>query len=174
MLIDKYINTFHYNEVHKIEISATPKYIYPLLKTVNFYRSKLVKLLFTIRGLPIKMCSVEGFIKFGFILLEENVGEEIVIGLIFHPIKFRPISVPPDEFAAFNEGDHVKAVMNFFISGIDEKRSLLSTESRVFCTSAKAKILFTPYWILIHWFSALIRVEMLRLIKQEAEESFQH
>lgn len=174
MLIDKYINTFHYNEVHKIEISATPKDIYPLLKTVNFYRSKLVKLLFTIRGLPIRMCSVEGFIKVGFMLLEENVGEEIVIGLIFHPIKFRPISVPPDEFATFNEGDHVKAVMNFFISGIDEKRSLLSTESRVFCTSAKAKMLFTPYWILIHRFSALIRVEMLRLIKQEAEESFQH
>ena len=79
MLIDKYINTFHYNEVHKIEISATPKYIYPLLKTVNFYRSKLVKLLFTIRGLPIRMCSVEGFIENGFILLEENNGEEIVI-----------------------------------------------------------------------------------------------
>ena len=174
MLIDKYINIFHYNEVHKIEISATPKDIYLLLKTLNFYRSKLVKLLFTIRGLPIRMCSVEGFIEVGFILLEENVGEEIVFGLIFHPLKFRPISVPPDEFATFNEGDNIKAVMNFFISDIDEKRSLLSTESRVFCTSAKAKMLFTPYWILIHWFSALIRVEMLHLIKQEAEESFQH
>ena len=70
-----------------------------------------MKLLFTIRGLPIRICSVEGFIKIGFILLEENVGEEIVIGLIFHPIKFRPIRVSPDEFEAFNGGDHVKAVM---------------------------------------------------------------
>jgi hypothetical protein len=120
------------------------------------------------------MCSVEGFIEFGFILLGENNGEEIVIGLTFHPIKFRPLSIPPDAFASLNEGDHVKAVMNFFISGIDEKRSLLSTESRVFCTSVKAKLLFTPYWILIHWFSGLIRVKMLRLIKQEVEESFQH
>ncbi|MFC1848203.1 hypothetical protein ACFLXV_02685, partial [Chloroflexota bacterium] len=173
MLLDKYIRDFQFNEVHQIAIGARPQDIYPSLKRIDFSRSKVIKLLFTIRGLPKRMCSLEGFVDVGFILLEENDGEELVIGAIFHPLKFRPVAVSPNEFIEFNEKDHVKAVMNFLISEIDENRSLLTTESRVFCTSGKARLLFTPYWWLIRRFSGLIRIKMLQLIKQEAEKSSQ-
>jgi hypothetical protein len=170
MLIDKYFADFQFNEVHQTEIHAKPMDIYPIIKSIDFSRSKVIKLLFQLRGLPNRMCSLEGFIEVGFTLLEENAGEEIVIGAIFHPLKFRPIVVSPDKFREFDEKGHVKAGMNFLISRIDENRSLLSTESRVFCTSGKAKLVFTPYWLLIRRFSGLIRIMMLRLIKQEAEK----
>ena len=89
MQIDKYQKEFHFNELHKTEIWAEPEDIYSVIKTIDFYRSKLIKLLFTLRGLPVRMCSLDGFIEVGFVLLEETAGKEIVIGLIFHPLKIR-------------------------------------------------------------------------------------
>ena len=170
MLIDEYQREYHFNELHRTQISAPPECIYPIIKSIDFFKSRTIGFLFTVRGLPRGMCSLESFIESGFILLGERVGEEILIGLLFHPLRFRPICVSPDEFRRFHEGNHVKAVMNFHLSKIDENTSLLTTESRVFCTSGKARLMFTPYWLLISRFSGLIRIIMLRLIRQEAEK----
>jgi len=169
MLIDKYQKEFNFNELHRKEIAAEPEDIYPAIRSIDFFKSKVIRFLFTLRGMPQKMCSLDGFIQSGFILLEENTGEELVIGLIFHPLKFIPVQVSPAEYIEFNKKGYVKALMNFFISRIDDNRSLLSTESRVFCTSRKARLMFIPYWLLISRFSGLIRIIMLRLIKEEAE-----
>jgi hypothetical protein len=170
VLIDKYQSEFQFNKLHTTQIAAEPMDIYPVIKSIDFFRSKIIRLLFTLRGLPKVMCSIDGFIEIGFVLLEEKEDEEIVIALIFHPLRFRPVPVTPDEYIDFNEKGYVKAIMNFHISRMDETVSLLSTESRVFCTSRKAMLMFVPYWMLISRFSGLIRIMMLRLIKQEAEK----
>lgn len=170
MLIDKYIEHPHFRERHKTEIRAAPRDIYSAIRSVNFCDSKVIKLLFTLRGLSRQMCSLQGFIDVGFALLEDKAGDEIVIGLLFHPVKFRPVSVSPDEFRTFDRKGYVKAIMNFHVSGIDDGRSLLTTESRVFCTNGWARLMFTPYWLLISRFSGLIRIMMLRLIREEAEK----
>jgi hypothetical protein len=117
------------------------------------------------------MCSLDGFIQSGFTLLEESAGEEIAIGLIFQAMRFRPVLASSDEFREFSQPGYVKAGMNFHIAPIDENRSLVFTESRVFCTSRKARIMFTPYWLLISRFSGLIRIMMLRRIREEAEKA---
>ena len=171
MLMEKYLKDFQFNKVHKIEIRAKPHDIYSIIEHTDFYQSKIIKLLFTIRRLPKNMFSPEGFNKVGIMVLEEKVGEESVLGAIFKPLVFRPVNVSPDEFREFNEKGYVKVVMNFFVSKIDEKRSLLSTESRVFCTSGKARLMFTPYWLLLNRFIGLVRIVMLRQLKQEAEKS---
>ena len=65
MLLDKYIREFQFNEVHQTEIGAKPQDIYPVLKRLDFSQSKVIKLLFTIRGLPKRMCSLDGFVDVG-------------------------------------------------------------------------------------------------------------
>jgi len=171
MLIDKYLEHPHFAERHKIEIQATPQVIFPAIRAVDFSRSKVIRLLFTLRGLPRRMCSLQGLIDAGFTLLEERADEEIVVGLLFRLPTFWPKQVSPDEFRRFDEPGHVKAVMTFYISAGDGRASLLSTESRVYCTSAGAKLMFMPYWLLISRFSGLIRIMMLRLIRDEAEKA---
>jgi hypothetical protein len=171
MLIDKYIEHPHFRKRHRTEVRAAPQDIYSAIRSVDFCDSRVIKLLFTLRGVPRQMCSLQGFIDAGFALLEDKPDDEMVIGLLFHPVKFRPVSVSPDEFRTFDRKGYVKAIMNFHISEIDQARSLLTTESRVFCTSGKARLMFTPYWLLISRFSGLIRIMMLRLIREEAERA---
>jgi hypothetical protein len=173
MLIDKYIQRPHFRKLHRIEIRAEPHEVYSAFDRTDFYRSKVIRSLFTIRRLPKNMFSPEGFSKVGIMVLEEKPGEESVLGALFNPIGFRPVSVAPEEFGGFAERGHVKVAMNFLVSKIDEERSLLSTETRVAFTSTKARLVFTPYWLLLNRFIGLVRIMMLRQVREEAESAHQ-
>jgi hypothetical protein len=76
--------------------------------------------------------------------------------------------VTRDEFIAFTAPGYARGVINFRLS---EARSgtTLSTETRVRCIDAAGRTRFRPYWTLTSPFGALIRREMLRLVKREAE-----
>ncbi len=169
MLIDNYMPEFQFNEKHGIEINATPEETYPVLKTIDFFKSKIIKTLFMLRGLPGKMSTLEGFIESGFMLLEEKAGEEIVLGLLINPLEFRPLSISPDAFGAFDKKHHILIAWNFHLYIVDTHKSLLTTETRILCTSRKSKIIFSLYWLMISRFSGLIRIIILRLIKREVQ-----
>jgi len=167
MLLDKYMADFDFNEVHQIEISASPAEIYPILKDIDFTRSRVIKFLFNLRRLPKEMNNLEGFIKVGFMLLEEKENEEIV--LAFLGSKHGLHKTSPIEFQNFKKKEHVLSAWNFSLSEVGAKKTLLSTETRVFCTDKKSKLLFSLYWLFIAPFSAWIRKIMLTLIKEEVE-----
>jgi hypothetical protein len=170
MLIDKYLRDYHFHKLHQIEIHAQPQDIFTAIDNTDFYQSKVISLLFTLRRLPSNFFSPEGYSKVGIMELEEKAGEESLLGAIFNPLGFKPVNVTPDEFREFDDKGYVKVVMNLHVSRIDEKRSLLSTESRVYYTSRKALLVFTPYWLLLNRFIGLVRIVMLRMLKQEAEK----
>lgn len=111
------------------------------------------------------MDSIDGFIQCGFLILEEKQDEEIVLGFLLGLGGIKVVT--PQEFIEFNEANYAKGVINFRIIQ-HGNASLLSTETRVHCDNV-TKIIFTLYWSLISRFSALTRIEMLRLIKLEAE-----
>ncbi|MBT3315031.1 MAG: hypothetical protein HN390_10505 [Anaerolineae bacterium] len=167
MLLDKYMEDFDFNEIHQIEIGAHPAEIYSLLKKIDFTRSRIIKTLFNLRRLPKEMSNLEGFIKVGFMLLEEKETEEIVIAFLGNKDGLHQIT--HTEFQNFTKEGHVLGAWNLFLTELDEKKTLLSTETRVFCTDNKAKFLFSLYWFFIAPFSAWIRRIMLRSIKEEVE-----
>jgi hypothetical protein len=119
------------------------------------------------------MFSPEGFSKVGIMELERIEGEETVLGAIFNPLGFKPVKVSPQEFIEFDEKGYVRVVMNFYVEAIDDSGSVLSTETRVQYTSLRARIIFTPYWLLLNRFIGLVRIMMLRQIKREAEKPSQ-
>jgi hypothetical protein len=136
---------------------------------IDFKRSKIIRGLFLIRGLPSNTITIKKFIDVGFNLLEEG-RNELVIGLIAQP--WKPTGnlkrVSPLEFIKFNEADFVKIGWNFRIE-IDTKNQLcnVSTTTRILSTTKGARIKFNIYWFVIGFFSGIIRKEMLRIIKNQ-------
>lgn len=167
MIIDQYLSTYQFSEYHEMEIARSVEKVYPLILSTPFTRSNIIRWLFAFRGLPRKMDSVGGFIESGFIKLEEKQNEELVLGFLFGASGLRAVS--PSVFKRFDENNHVKGVWNFRVQSRGEK-SIASTETRVHCLGGIARTLFALYWFPVSRFSGLIRREMLRLIKQEAEK----
>jgi len=167
MLIDKYLQKFDFNEYHEITIQASPVEIFPVIKELDFTKSRLVKLLFTLRGLPKSMRNMKGFIEVGFILLEEKENEEIVLGFLANHRGLKIVT--PEEFINFAQAGYVMAAWNFHLVQVDEEKTLISTETRILGTSKKAKFIFSLYWFFIYPFSAFIRKVLLKMIKDEVE-----
>ena len=126
------------------------------------------------RGIPRKTSSgIEGWKKMGFVILEHQPDQEIILGLIgqFWKASGGIQSFRPEEFVPFHNPGFSKALWNFKITLHDEKHVRLETETRIFCTDEKTRSRFARYWFFIRPFSGLIRIEMLKIIKRKAEDS---
>ena len=169
-MLDKYLKTYHFSEYHEIHIQSPVRVIYPLIKTINFKKSSLIRLLFALRGLPPKMNSIDGFSEQGFILLEEKADREMIIGFCFGIAMKETKRVASDQFASFDDGSTIKGVWNFKLQK-SGNGNVLSTETRVFCPTRMTKLFFAFYWFCISYFSGLVRMEILKLVKKEAERA---
>ncbi len=168
MLIDKYLSSHEFSEYHEIAVSRPPDVVFPLIKTVSFKKSIIIDFLFLIRGLPKKMDTLNGFFEVGFMELEEKKNEELVVGFLLGIRGIKVVS--PVEFQEFNQAGYVKGVWNFRLQPRGNE-TVLSTETRVHCPGKTARRFFSVYWLLISYFSGVIRKEMLRLIKEGAESA---
>lgn len=166
MLINQYLKSYEFSEYHEILISREPQVIFPLIRTISFKKSKMIQLLFLIRGLPKQMDTINGFMECGFINLEEKKNEEMVVGFIFGVGGIQMVS--PAEFTEFSETKWIKGVWNFRLVRRGHG-TVLSTETRVHCPGKGTRMVFALYWLLISYFSGITRKEMLRLIKEESE-----
>ena len=170
MLINKYLRKFDFTEYHEITIAATPDRIYAVIKELDFTRSWIVNFLFRLRGLPKAMRNLDGFIKVGFIFLEEIENEEFVLGFLANQRGLKIIT--PEEFINFTQPGFVMSVWNFHITEANNENTLVSTETRILGTNRAAHRFFSLYWFFIYPFSAWIRKIILKMIKKEAESKF--
>ncbi len=107
----------------------------------------------------------------GWGVLAEEPGHEIVMGAVTQPwnanVVFR--SLPPDEFAAFNEAGYVKIVWTLRADAVSDTTSIARTETRAIATDAESRRKFRWYWARFSPGIVLIREISLRLVKKEAE-----
>jgi hypothetical protein len=73
------------------------------------------------------------------------------------------------DFRTFDEPGWAKAAWNFRVEPAPAGGATLSTETRVRCTDARSRRTFRRYWWIVRPFSGLIRIELLRAIRREAE-----
>jgi hypothetical protein len=73
-------------------------------------------------------------------------------------------------FVDFARPGQAKGAMNIRLEPLGDGRTLLATETRVWCSDHRARLLFGIYWTLIRVPSGLIRVDMLRAIARRATE----
>jgi hypothetical protein len=114
---------------------------------------------------------VEMATALGWVVLAEVPGRELVVGAVTQPwradVEFR--SIPPDQFAAFQEPGYVKIAWTLRVDPLEEGRSLFRTETRATTTDAASRAAFRRYWSLFSPGIVLIRRASLGMLKSEAE-----
>ena len=188
-LIDLYLPRFDVRERHRVGVHATAESTYAAIQTADFARSRIVRLLLALRGIPAAISrGVSGvkslkrrrvgpvtlatFEQQGFRILESRPPDELVIGL--EGRFWRPsggVCTPPaDGFTSSTPATGTaRAVWNFRVVETGPTACELSTETRVLCASPEVRRRFLPYWWLVRPGSGLIRREMLRAIRDQAE-----
>ena len=156
--LDEAAPRWQFRERHSIRIAATPDRIFEAIRNVTAGEIRFFGLLTAIRrcgrrapqsilNAPPDEPVLDVATRTGFRYLAIEPPREIVVGL----------DISPSIFAA----------MNFLLDG-----DVLSTETRVVASGAKAKIAFGAYWLVIRAGSGFIRRMWLRAIKKRAEMEY--
>ncbi len=175
MLIDDFLPRYDVRERHHIRVHAPPSDVYVAARRLDISRARLSMLLFRMRGLSAPSCfTLDDFLKMRFILLGERLNEELLLGLVgrFWTPSGKLLRLDSEGFRDFNEKGYAKAVWNFSLSESSDGSVSLATETRVYCTDQSSRRRFRLYWLLVRGFSGLIRREILRAVKHNAEESY--
>ena len=169
------------SEFHETTVRAPIENVYDALRTADLGRSPIVRLLLRLRALPAMFTigghkrnlhlNLDALVKGGFVVLGENPPDEIALGLIgrFWRLSGTTCSIKPGEFKAFDEPGYAKAVWNFSLVQEGANLTKLYTETRVRCSDDESRRHFRLYWVIVAPFSGLIRREVLRAIRHEAE-----
>jgi hypothetical protein len=187
-LLEQFLPQFDVNEVHSIEIRATPERVYRALQEYRLGDSAVTRFLFALRRLPALLTAkgraalqaaqqqeppfIQMLDKGGFVKMAETPNKEIVVGLVgkfWKPVPEQVKVANGAAFLLFGDPAYTKAAMNFHLAPNGNGLTRLSTETRVCVPDSKSRRLFRLYWALIGFFSGWIRVEMLRGIKKAAE-----
>jgi hypothetical protein len=182
MLIDDFLPAYDVTEYHELEIRAPLERVYQAALNLNLSNSKIVRLLLALRGMPALLRSsdksveepcfnLDGLLQSGFILLAKEPEKELLLGLVgkFWKPTGNILKIKAEDFQPFNKQGFAKAVWNFAIDEKSPDKIRLSTETRVLCLDNSSRLRFRFYWTFIRPFSGLIRMEMLRAIRREAE-----
>jgi hypothetical protein len=186
-VLDRLVPSFQAAERHATTIAASADQVWAALAQVTVGELGLFRLLMSLRVLPGRLLGrprarfdadeplLGWAVRFGFTILHEDTGRELVVGAIGQPWRLgggRGIAVGGDEFAAFDQAGYAKMAANFRLAPLAGGRAIqLSTETRVVCTDAASARRFARYWWLIRPASGAIRRSWLTAIKRRAERS---
>ena len=158
--IDEFMPVWQFDEAHAIHVDATPERVFPAVHAVTPREIRLFRTLIMIRrfgrpqpanilNAPADEPLLQLATRTSFRYLADDAPREIVVGTRVAP--------------------GVTAVMNFLIAADATGGSHVSTETRVFARTARARRLFAIYWRVIRPGSGIIRRMWLRAIKLRAE-----
>jgi hypothetical protein len=179
-LLDRFMPMFDVREHHEAKVHAPTAVTYAAARELDFRRSKLVDGIFRARQLLMGARSapastggsfLDEVQALGWRVLAEESGRELVMGAVTQPwqadVVFR--GVPSEDFAAFEEPGYVKIAWTLGVAPRSDGTSVFRTETRAVATDRAARSRFRRYWTLVSPGIVLIRREMLRLVKREAE-----
>jgi hypothetical protein len=179
-LLDRFMPRFDVREHHQATVRAPAAATYTAARELDLRRSPLIGGIFRarqllMRGRAAPASTAGSFLDevqaLGWRVLVEEPGRELVMGAVTQPwladVVFR--GVPPEDFAAFEEPDYVKIAWTVGVTPRDDGSSVFRTETRAVATDRAARARFRRYWTLVSPGIVLIRWEMLRLVKREAE-----
>ena len=178
-------------ERHDITIRASPEIVFSAVKSFDLSHSLITRTLLAARAVPAVLTALllrpsaalaeararRAELRFadleraGFRVIAEREPEELVIGVLGQFWTLRG-TVRPDvsaaHFAAGPPNGYALAGWNFTVERRRDGTSPLHTETRVWC-APDVRSRFRAYWIVIRLGSGLIRRDILRAIRREAE-----
>jgi hypothetical protein len=165
-LLSEVLPEYDFRERHARRVDAPPERVFAAVRELSADDTPVVRVLFRLRGLrgatarPI----LEQMERFGFEVVAEEPGRELVVAAIGQPWKLRGGSRPRGvDFLTFAEPGYAKMAFSYRL-----ENGVLTTETRVRLTDSDARRSFRRYWVVIRPFSGLIRRAWLRAIARRA------
>lgn len=182
-LLDRFLPECEVLERHQTRVEAPAHATYAAARAMDLNRSPVVRAIF--RGRELLMHAgpaerrepqslVDEVLALGWGVLAEEPGREVVLGAVTQPweadVHFR--SLPPDQFAAFNEPGFAKIAWTIRAEALGPRTSLFYTETRVATTDPESRQRFRRYWTMVSPGIRFIRRESLRLVRSDAERRY--
>lgn len=185
-LLDQFLPSPEVRECHEIGVAAPASTTYEAARALVLDQSQVIRAIF--RGRELLMGAArrseprqaQPFLAqvpaLGWGLLAEVPERKLVFGAVTQPwradVVFR--SLPPEMFANFAESSYAKIVWTVEVEPLDSLTTVFRTETRVTTTDPDARARFRRYWAFLSPGVLLIRREILRLVKAEAERRARH
>lgn len=179
-ILDRFMPRFDVAERHAIRIGAPAGVTLAVAREMALSELPLARAIFKARELILRSTPdtrprPRGLLaemqSLGWVLLAEVPGREVVVGAVTKPweanVTFR--SIPPEEFAAFDEPGYVKIAWTLRADPIAGNASLFRTETRALPTDPAARARFRWYWSFLSPGISLIRWATLAPLKAAAE-----
>lgn len=170
MPIDRFLPRSDFAERHAIRVAADAATVDACVRRLDLGESRLVRVLFRLRGMPADALRLDGLERVGFVRLADEPGDLVMglIGRFWTPSGGLELIAPAD-FVVFDRPGYARAAWSFSVRESGPGEVLLETETRVHCTDAASRRSFARYWLFIRPFSGLIRRAALRSIRRDAE-----
>jgi hypothetical protein len=181
-LLDSFLPDYEVRECHQAKVQAPADIVLAAAREISFQDSPIVRLIFALREMPSRLTGAavapvqyksffEEILALGWQQLGEVPGRQIIMGAVTQPWQQNVVfhGLPPDEFIAFNEPDYAKIAWTLEADPIDSASSVFRTETRVSTTDPISREKFRRYWSCLSPGIIIIRCEMLRLVKRDAE-----
>lgn len=185
--IDDLMPVYAFNEIHEVEINASPEKAKQVLQTTGVKDIPAARLLMKIRGIAdddldmsdraannIAGSETISTPDFNFFVIspDEWITVMILKSVIITNNSHQP--KPPEiksleQFVAFNEPGYIKVTVNFRFISNGNGKTLLTTETRNCGIMPKDNRIFGYYWRIIYPGSAIIRRVWLDTIKKRTE-----
>jgi hypothetical protein len=181
-LLESFIPHPEVDEYHHLKVHAPAPTTFAAAKDLDLQASPIAKGIFRLREIPARLRGeppppagprgiVDQTLSLGWGVLAEVQDREIVIGAYTQPwheqVTFH--SLPPEEFAAFDEPGYAKIAWTLSAEPIGPDDSILVTRTRVTTTDPEARRLFRRYWAPMSAGIILIRYAGLPIVKRDAE-----
>jgi hypothetical protein len=182
-LLDTFMRDYDVCERHQIAVAAPADVTFAAAGDMELESARIIRAIFRARalilrskpdGTPRPKGLLNEMKSIGWGVLAEAPGREIIMGGVTKPWEANPVfrALPPDEFAAFGEPDHVKIAWTLRASPQPDGGSMFRTETRAVATDAAARKKFRRYWSLLSPGIILIRSAMLPALEAAAERSW--
>jgi hypothetical protein len=171
MLIDDFMPNFEFGDSQKTDVNAPVDVTYRAVKSFNMGDSTTIRWLFKMRGIPTENLTLRDLERANLKILARNPNEEILLGLAgeFKTLTGGLLDIQPNRFREFNQPGFIKALWNFAVADIGNGKSRVTTEIRITGTDANSLAKVKNFWGMLKPPSQMIRKEILKLIKKQAE-----
>ena len=184
--IERFVGPADAQTLQRVAVRATPADVYDSIRTANLLSSPLARALSSAAVFPtrvlawirqdpqppagVRSATLDDMVvgDSPWLVLADVPGVVVVLGLLWKPPAGGARCVP-GSFATFAEPGFAKVVWSLSVEPFGASHSLLVTETSTTTTDDTAARRFRLIWPVISPFAALLRMQVLRAIKAEAE-----
>jgi hypothetical protein len=194
LLVDRFLPRYDVAVVDARVFRASPAACYGAASELDLFQAPVVRALLDVRGLPQRLAGtvagggaattreasratfrLKDMVGFGWILLGETPGVEMVLGQVSRPWKAVATStgspVTAEQFVSFDRPGFAKIATSLRADPYGSRSSILTMETRVAVTDDASRRRFRRYWLVAGPVSSLIRRMTLRLLAAELHRS---